>query len=216
VVCLQSSHLKKGLFILNMKKCTDCKKSNNFKEFYKSNNTKDGFRGICKKCWKDRSYKYNITKNGLINNMYSRQKYNSKNRDHKPPNYTKIEFTKWLLGLDKFQQLYEKWINSGYKTELIPSIDRIDDYKGYSFENIQIMTWKENYNKYKNNPIGRFPVLKLKLNGEVVKKYRTITEASNDNNMCISSISRRINGITKNKDFIWKYDMIKGSRNENG
>jgi hypothetical protein len=50
-------------------------------------------------------------------------------------------------GKNNFYELYNNWIDSGYKKSDKPSVDRIDDYKGYSFDNIQLMTWKENNKK---------------------------------------------------------------------
>ena len=51
--------------------------------------------------------------------------------------------------------LFLKWQSSNYKRNLAPSIDRKDDTKGYSFENITVMTWKENDKKASENYRGK-------------------------------------------------------------
>lgn len=46
-----------------------------------------------------------------------------------------------------YYELYNNWVDSWYIKDLRPSIDRIDNYKWYSYDNIQLMTWKENNEK---------------------------------------------------------------------
>ncbi len=54
----------------------------------------------------------------------------------------------WALKQNKFHKLYKRWKNSGYKTEIAPSFDRLDDNKGYALKRLQIVTWKENRANY--------------------------------------------------------------------
>ena len=84
------------------------------------------------------------TKTGLIRRIYSSQKQSSRRRIHPLPTYSIDELIDWSLNNEKFNKIYNEWVNSGYKKELLPSIDRLDDYIGYSFDNIQVITWKEN------------------------------------------------------------------------
>ena len=53
----------------------------------------------------------------------------------------------WLRIHPKMQTLWSTWIESKYNTKLRPSVDRLDDSKGYSLDNIQLMTWDENRSK---------------------------------------------------------------------
>jgi hypothetical protein len=46
-----------------------------------------------------------------------------------------------------FYELYQEWQRSGFRTEIVPSVDRIDNRKGYEIDNIQIIPW--NMNKLK-------------------------------------------------------------------
>lgn len=80
----------------------------------------------------------------VLQEIYYRQLRNSKLRSHSPPTYTKIEFIKRFENDPKFISLFENWVKNGCQKYLKPSFDRIDNSKGYSFENINLTTWAEN------------------------------------------------------------------------
>ena len=84
------------------------------------------------------------TRDGMVGTIYQSQKQSCKRRGHLPPSYTLDELRSWMYAQDEFESLYSNWVLSDYKKMMKPSIDRIDDYKSYSFDNIQLMTWKEN------------------------------------------------------------------------
>jgi hypothetical protein len=50
------------------------------------------------------------------------------------------------LSIKNFKVLYKNWVKSGYEKNFRPSVDRLDSTKGYSFDNIRLVTWKENNN----------------------------------------------------------------------
>ena len=110
------------------------------KVYYEANKEK---RATYKKAYKK-------TIDGLISKIYGQQKQSSKKRGHQPPTYSKELLHRWITAHVIFQELYDNWIASNYEKDLVPSVDRLDDSKGYSFDNIQLMTWKENNAKYKN------------------------------------------------------------------
>jgi len=84
------------------------------------------------------------TKLGVITQIYEHQVQSSKARGHSYPSYTKDELICWLKNDWLFDLLYNNWFNCGRIKNIKPSLDRLDDSAGYSFSNIQIMTWKEN------------------------------------------------------------------------
>ena len=90
---------------------------------------------------------YYRTIKGQLTQIYYGQKVRSKENGYPPPEYTKDELREWLLGQTIYWDIYVAWIDSGYKSDLKPSIDRLDDYKGYSFSNIRITTWGINDQK---------------------------------------------------------------------
>lgn len=87
---------------------------------------------------------YRVTINGLVATIYDHQKLHSKEREHQPPTYSRKELHVWMIAQSNFEELYSNWIASDCETNLRPSVDRLINSKGYSFDNIQLMTWKEN------------------------------------------------------------------------
>jgi len=64
------------------------------------------------------------TTKGVISTLYSGQKTSSKKRGVRSPEYTKEEFSNWLLSQPKFHELLSEWRLSGYVKRLKPSVDR--------------------------------------------------------------------------------------------
>jgi len=62
--------------------------------------------------------------------------------------------TKNIYGLG-FLEIYNSYVRSNYNSRLTPSIDRIDNNKGYSPENCQWLTRSENCSKGNSNLIPR-------------------------------------------------------------
>lgn len=56
--------------------------------------------------------------------------------------FSKDEFILWIniKYKDKFDVLFANYVKSECDKYLNPSIDRIDDYKSYTFENMQLIT----------------------------------------------------------------------------
>jgi hypothetical protein len=135
-----------------------CGKCNN--EFER---TKKYPRSICKPCfrkWTNEYYartngdswkKYAKTKSGfcvrLYRNMTNRVRgINKKARKNYMGLYIlpKQEFYDWILNNQTFHELFSVWEVSGYERKLTPSVDRIDPERGYSLDNMRIVTFSEN------------------------------------------------------------------------
>ncbi len=91
-----------------------------------------------------RQQKYRRTKLGLATTLWHHLIRNSKHRNHDNPDFTKYELLLWMETQTCFNKLFTDWQNSGYEKTLTPSIDRKNNSLNYSFENIQLVTWREN------------------------------------------------------------------------
>ncbi len=120
-----------------LKSCNTCKDLKPLSEFYKSKANKYGIDNSCKSCKKSYALNYGRTEIGVIIGIYSRQKINSRKRNHPLPSYSKSELKEWMYN-EGFKLLYDNWLASDFSKWLKPSCDRLDDYKGYSFDNMRL------------------------------------------------------------------------------
>ena len=158
--------------------------------------------------------KYSRTINGVISIIYKTQISKSKKRGHEPPEYTKEDFKSWLLNSTEFMAYYGAWCAMGYKKDLKPSVDRLDDYKGYSFDNIRLVVWYVNRMKANsdmkngiNNKQNK-AVIQYSKDGSFIKEYHSVNEASRLNKIgqpCITRVCNNIKGRKTAGGFIWKY-----------
>jgi len=88
--------------------------------------------------------KYSRTQKGVITRLFIQHKSVSKKRGNKPPRYSKDELKEWLYK-NGFYAMWCQWVNSGYDKYMKPSVDRLNDYKGYSLDRIQLVTWEFNF-----------------------------------------------------------------------
>lgn len=154
---------------LYMKICKDCKKEKQESDYY-------GVQGECKECTKKRVRKNTKEKKSYyveydkkrqkenIKRMWSHRYLGIKQRTlgkgshltsaYKKDLMTKKEFFEWCQSTKKtFEKLKKQWQKSGYQRKFAPSIDRIDNTKGYIAGNLQWLTLSENIKK---NPSKNF------------------------------------------------------------
>ena len=156
---------------------------------------------------------YRRTKIGLITRIYAQQRRHSKARGYTLPTYTKKELQYWLFSQTLFHELFDSWKTSGFDKNLIPSVDRKNDYKSYTLGNIQIMTWKQNFIKShkdrkegRNNKMSK-AVNKYDLQGNFIKRYYSAAQAYRKTKSDSGSISRCCNGKQKTAGgYKWEHD----------
>ena len=205
-----------------MKKiCANCHIEKDKSSFTPNSKNKDGLNSWCRDCYKTKSLSYSKTKNGVISKIYNHQKEKSKRRNHPLPSYTFEELKKWCFNQEIFNKLYDEWVISNYDTNLKPSIDRLDDYKPYSFDNIQITTWQQNNKKANedrkngNNNKGSKAVVQFDLNNNEINRFHSSKEAERITNIPHTHILNCCMNKPKYNTaggFIWRYaDDIQSS-----
>ena len=198
---------------METKICTRCNKVYNICDF-RNCRWKDKIykKNICKHCDNRATKIRSRTKKGLTCSMFAHQKATSRIRKREQPKYTLSELRKWIYSQPIFEELYNNWITSGYKKEFKPSIDRLNDYKTYSLNNIQLTTWQKNVRRYYsdrmngiNNKQNR-AVLQFDLNETFIKEFYSMKQAERDTGVNNHSIWKNCTKRLKTAGgFIWKY-----------
>ena len=159
------------------KVCYTCKTSLSTIHFHTNNSKPDGLNHECKSCVMERQRSIK----SLPNRMYRNQVEHSKFRGHPAPSYTLEEFKTWLDSSTEYKTLYESYKVSGYSKELVPSVDRIDNTKPYTFDNIELVTFKENIRRHGEDikdAIG-VPVVAInKYTGKVIAEFSSQSDAA--------------------------------------
>jgi hypothetical protein len=195
---------------MKSKKCSKCGKIKSFDEFYDSNVYLDGKSCACKNCLLDIKRKYRLTKKGIVETIYHNQKNSCRRRKHPTPTYTMKELELWLFDQKLFHKLYDGWVESGYDRWMKPSVDRIDDKKSYTMDNIQLMIFKENNSKsHKCISNGDYDgyctkVAQYDLDGNFIAEYYSQAQAERETGAahisCVCKGYRNQSGGYK-----WKY-----------
>ena len=100
----------------------------------------------CKYCVRERQKRYQHSFNGKLNHKWRSIVLRCK-RTGLELGFTRDAFRAWALSNEDYARLHAAWVESNHNSWFVPSVDRIDDSKGYAPGNVQWMTWKENYRK---------------------------------------------------------------------
>ena len=111
------------------------------------------------------------------------------------PDYTLEELKEWVYKQSDFKKLFKDWKESGQKSLLVPSADRLDDSKPYTLDNIQLVTWAENLAKHHKGL--NIVISKYTLDGNFVKIYNSVLEAAIDTNGFFQCIGRAARGMSR-------------------
>lgn len=187
-----------------MKKCKKCWKSKDLKMFPK-------WRSWCKECRSKRQMEYFRTKHWVIVSIYNRMRSCSRKRWHQLPNFSWTEFKHRVNTQCVFEELYKLREESNFSKEKTPSVDRIDDSKSYSFENMRLTSREVNKKKwhdYRRNWICHVckRVEKIWAEWEVLSTFHSANEAERITWVHQWSISR----VCRNKKwkawwYMWRY-----------
>lgn len=127
-------------------------------------------------------------------------------------NFTRNDFYDFV-DKTKFDELRLNWIKSNYDHKLAPSLDRVDNSKGYSLDNIQIITASENSKKERRKGFKRYGrtvwrsrPIKVSEDGVNWIKFNSCTEATNTLGIPRGTLSTILRGSYKHKKYIIEYE----------
>lgn len=168
-------------------------------------------------CYENRPY--DRTEKGLCYRLYYDQCYSSRHRGHSEPQYSKDELYHWITSQPHFNTLYDSWVDSNYASDLRPSCDRLDNTIGYSFENIELVTWKEN--KLRANldvvdcklMLNQTEVYQYSTRGHFISYHKSIADACrNDATLDQRNITSCCQGkIPTAYGYFWSYSFLGSS-----
>jgi hypothetical protein len=165
--------------------------------FGTNSGNKDKLSTVCKKCTSDKARSYTE----LPRRIYNNQVLHSKTRGHPAPAYTYEDFSKWIFSQSNYKMLHDTYKNNGYAFADVPSVDRLDPSKGYSFANIELVSFAENLarngkEKLKNK--GK-PVLVIdKFTGKVIGEFCGRNEAATAVGVSGKKMHRKVDLVLKN------------------
>jgi len=195
---------------LTEKECKTCKVIKHILEFHKNPAEKDGYRSSCAVCRKN-TRKGNLS--SFLIDVYRQQLSASKQRNVKPPDYSREEFLTKFINNETLINLHKLYVESNFDINIVPTFDRSDDYAAYSLDSLTVMTYEDNRNNYfKNQQSGvtnkrNVGVYKISIDtDEIINTYFSVAEAARQNNCQDSKICAVCVGKRKTHNgFKWRY-----------
>lgn len=168
-----------------------------------TDNTDTASVQVKKKSLSDANFRF--SPKGCLAASYDRQKTRGYQFEHLSPTYTRHEFYQRFLNDETYLRLYTEWKESGYQKRLRPSVDRIDPRKGYSMDNIQMVTYELNRRKgFTENATTAVEVYDLE--GNKLAEYESMTEASKATGCRLGNIHHICTGKRKSiHGLVFKY-----------
>lgn len=122
--------------------------------------------------------RYRRTKKGVIRNIFChiKERCIKYNRELK---FNSDMLLCWAMNQSIFHSIYNDWVKSEFIKETKPSIDRKNPLLGYSFDNIQVVTYKFNRDKgdKEKEILWGIPIIQCDLNGKEIKRFSSIKQA---------------------------------------
>lgn len=125
------------------KKCTKCKTIKPLEEFYRDKKSKDGYTSGCIIC----SEKFRRQPTVMFRQSFNRMYFRVRARKNYKGRRCDITWSEFQKLYPDFLKLHQIWVKNKYNRSYAPSIDRIDNSKGYTIDNIQVIALGRNTSK---------------------------------------------------------------------
>ena len=108
------------------------------------------------------------------------------------------DFDEWCINsIDDFLKIWARWVKSDFKKSLAPSIDRIDNNKGYIKGNLQWLSKSDNIKKFHSEISTRKGAIMAIKDGRLIETFRSQKEACDALNLSQPKVSLVLNGKRK-------------------
>lgn len=142
--------------------------------------------------------KYRQSFNGKISRMYSSMKLRTKKKGYKEI-INREAFIKFASDNMQYRTLYNIWVSENYQMKYCPTIDRIDNSKGYIEGNLQFLNQRENT---------------IKGYLETNRSMKPVRLIKDNENLIFNSAKEASTFLGKYKSYI--YFLIKNNKTYNG
>jgi hypothetical protein len=194
--------------------CKICHIDKEIDDFYKHPEGRDGYLLSCKKCIKQQKKDFYKSHQPQMKLRYKQEKESKpwvwifkgiKQRCENPNNPSYKSYgEKGIQCLITKKDVKFLWFRDKAYLMEQPSIDRIDNDGNYCLENCQFLEQKDNFQKVVNKLKKK--ILQFDLNGNFIKEWESIAEASRQCKTHSSNLSLCCLGkIKSSQGFIWKY-----------
>ena len=145
------------------------------------------------------------TLEGHITAIWNGQRQRSKRNGWAEPAYSREELIEWVRNQPNASDLYTAWELSGYEKDRAPSIDRLDDYKPYSFDNIRLVDWETNRKKGSESQItgdntkNCRAVRQLTMDGIPIQDFHSVSAATRALGISVPEICTAARGFRYSK-----------------
>ena len=200
---LKEAYRKVGIRTYSLVQCPSCSSTRDVRV----DALKDQGSTLCRSCVNRARTKYPQvadktyhTIGGRVSVLYSSQVKRSKKYGWNLPTYTRDELLDWVVNQPNYEQLFNDWKDSGFSRDSSLSVDRLDDYKPYSFDNIRLVTWEVNNQKGRADKVagintkGLTQVRQLDLNGNVIAEFHSTMAAQRQTGVYHSHIHNACRG----------------------